>query len=132
LHFRETLRRDCSNATVVDRVLERLTLLLEQRGCSSLAGRQFHTGEIGGMVHTLDQDRPAAVVDHGNGSGPASRAASASAAATTFRATSRVNTFFSANCADAAGGSNVVTPIRSPHAMTMRMMISPLAADASN
>jgi hypothetical protein len=39
---------------------------------------------------------------------------------------------FSANCADAAGGSNTVAPIRSPHAMAIRMMISPLAVEALN
>jgi hypothetical protein len=41
LHFREALRRDGSNATVVDRILKRLTWFLEKRGCSSLAGRQL-------------------------------------------------------------------------------------------
>jgi hypothetical protein len=50
------VRRNCSNATVVDRVFERLTRFLEQRGRSGLARRKLHAGEIGGMVHALDQD----------------------------------------------------------------------------
>lgn len=53
LHFRETLRRNGSKATVIDRVLEGLARFLEKRGCSSLARSKFHAGEIGGMVHTL-------------------------------------------------------------------------------
>ena len=70
LHFREALCRDGCNATVVDRVLKRLTRFLEQRGCSGLARGKFDAGEIGGMVHALDQDRPPTVVDHGNDTGP--------------------------------------------------------------
>jgi hypothetical protein len=39
LHLGEALRGNGSNATVVDRVLERLTRFLEQRGRPDLAGR---------------------------------------------------------------------------------------------
>jgi hypothetical protein len=41
------LRRYGSNATVVDRVFERLPRFLEQRGRSGLARRKLHAGEIG-------------------------------------------------------------------------------------
>src|ERR1700744_4647409 len=69
LHLREALRRNGSKATMVDRVLKRLTWFLEQRGCSSLARGKFHAGEIGRVVHTLDQDRPPAIIDYGDNSG---------------------------------------------------------------
>jgi hypothetical protein len=64
LHLGEALRRNGGNATVVDRIFERLTWLLEQRRRSSLARSKFDAGEIGRMVHSLDQDRPPAVIDH--------------------------------------------------------------------
>jgi hypothetical protein len=54
---------------VVDCILKRLARFLEQRGRPGLAGRQFHAGDVGGMVHALDQDRPPAVVDHSDNSG---------------------------------------------------------------
>jgi len=69
LHFSEAARRNGSKATMVDRIFERLTRLLEQRCRSGLAWRKFHAGEIGGMVHALDQDRPPAVIDHRHNSG---------------------------------------------------------------
>ena len=65
-HLDEVLRRNGSNATVVDRVLERLTRFLEQRGCAGLARRKLHAGKIGRVVHALNQDRPTAVIDHGD------------------------------------------------------------------
>jgi hypothetical protein len=58
LHLDEALRGNGSNATVVDRVLERLARFLEQRGCSGLPRRKLNAGGLGGMVHPLDQDRP--------------------------------------------------------------------------
>jgi hypothetical protein len=69
LHLGEALRRNGSNATVIDCVLKRLTWLLEQRGCLGLARRKLHAGDIGGMVHALDQDRPPAVIDQSDNSG---------------------------------------------------------------
>jgi hypothetical protein len=53
-------RANRGNAAVVDHIFQRLTWLLEQRCRSGLARRKFHAGEIGGMVHALDQDRPPA------------------------------------------------------------------------
>jgi hypothetical protein len=129
LHFREALCRDGSDATVVDRVFKRLTWILEQRGCSSFAGCQFHAGEIGGMVHALDQDRPPTVVDYGNDSG---QVIARGLRYLSRDEISRVNTFFSANCAVAAGGSDTTAPSRSPQAMAIRMMISLLAVEALN
>jgi hypothetical protein len=69
LHLGEALGRNGSNATVVDRILKRLARFLEQRGCSRLAGGKFHAGEISGMIHAFDLDRPPAIVDNGNNSG---------------------------------------------------------------
>jgi hypothetical protein len=46
---------------VVDRVFERLTRFLEQRGRSGLARRKLDAGGVGGMVHALDQDSPGRV-----------------------------------------------------------------------
>ena len=67
LHFGEAARGNRGDATVVDRIFKRLTGLLEQRSRSGLARRKFHageTGEMAGLVHALDQERPSAVIHH--------------------------------------------------------------------
>jgi hypothetical protein len=48
---------------VVDRVFERLTRFLEQRGRSGFARRKVHAGEIGGMVHALIRTMPVACLE---------------------------------------------------------------------
>jgi hypothetical protein len=128
LHFREALCGNGSNATVVDRVLKRLTRLLEQRRCSSLAGSKFHAGEIGGMVHALDQDRPSTIIDYGDNSGQVI------AHGLRFRGDHDLSRnlqgqhLFSANWAVAAAGSNTIVPNSSPRAMAMRMVFSSSAS----
>jgi len=82
---------------------------------------------MGGAVHALDQDRPAAVVDDGNDSSQMIARGLRFCGRDNFRAISRVNIFFPENCAVAACGSNTIAPNRNPHAMAVRMMISPLA-----
>jgi hypothetical protein len=60
LHLCKALRRDRRNAAAVDCVLDRLAPLLEQRCWSDFVGRQLYAGEIGGMIHPLQQDQPPA------------------------------------------------------------------------
>jgi hypothetical protein len=64
LHLGEAARGNRGNAAVVDHIFQRLTWLLDQRCRSGLARRKLHAGEVGGMVHALDQDRPSAVIHH--------------------------------------------------------------------
>ena len=63
LHLDEASRRHGRDAAVVNRILERLARLLEQRCGSCFARRKFDTGGIGGVVHAFNENGPATVVD---------------------------------------------------------------------
>ena len=69
LHLNEITCRNRRGPAVIDGVLQRLTRLLEQRCRSSLAGCEFDACNKGCIVHSQHEDRPAAIVDHGDDAG---------------------------------------------------------------
>src|SRR5580704_14981363 len=70
LHLDEAASGYRRVTTVVDCLLQRLSRLLEERRAARLACRKLDPGGQCGMVHALEQNDPAAIVDDRDDTAP--------------------------------------------------------------